>query len=107
LLTSRISFDVRRCIQKDTIVFTRIIPLIIFTICFSLFNNQLVAQEPLHGANGKFTITGTVRDSQTNRPLIGATLTLGELITKSDMEGKFSLRGPSSTNKLIISHLGY
>src|SRR5690606_3247302 len=73
----------------------------------SLFNNQLVAQEPLQGANGKFTITGTVRDSQTNRPLIGATLKLGELTTKTDKEGNFSLRGPSTTNKLSISHLGY
>lgn len=107
LLTPRISADVRRCLQKDNIVFTRIIPIIIFTICFSLFNNQLVAQEPLHGANGKFTITGTVRDFQTNRPLTGASLKLGELTTKTDKEGKFSLRGPFSTNRLSISHLGY
>ncbi len=107
LLISRKSLDVRRCLHKDTIVFTRIIPMIIFTICFSLFNNQLVAQEPRQGADGKFTITGTVRDSQTNRPLIGATLKLGELTTKTDKEGKFSLKGPSTTNKLSISHLGY
>src|SRR5690606_36417524 len=107
LLMPRRSSDVRKCVQKDTVVLTRIIPIIIFTICFSLFNNQLVAQEPLQGANGKFTITGTVRDYQTNRPLIGATLKLGELTTKTDKEGKFSLKGPSTTNKLSISHFGY
>src|SRR5690606_3099828 len=85
----------------------RFIVFILFTICFSLFNNQLaVAQEPLKGANGQTEISGVLRDSQTRQTLSGATLKIGSLMTKSNKEGKFVLTGPFKEDRLVISHLG-
>jgi len=82
--------------------------IMLFTISFSLFNNQLVeAQEPQKGAIGKLFISGTVKDAVTKEPLKGTTLKIGNRTSKSDNLGKFSLSGSINSDKLFISHLGY
>jgi len=80
---------------------------LLFSCCFSLFNNQLDAQEPLTGANGQTEIRGTVKDGQTGRALQGATVKIGRIVAKTAINGQFQLNGKFSTNKIEITHLGY
>lgn len=79
-----------------------------FLCCFSLFNNQLEAQEPHNsGAKGQTGITGTVKDYYTNTPLVGTNLKIGTFKTKTDSKGTFILSENFKAKKLIITHQGY
>src|SRR5690606_35932996 len=68
--------------------------LLLFSCCFSLFNNQLDAQEPLSGANGQIVLTGTVMDFYTDMPLEGSNIRIGNLRAMTDRKGHFSLSVP-------------
>lgn len=56
------------------------------------------------------TISGKIIDGETNAPLIGATISdpanpgVG---TVTDLDGKFALQLPASTQKLLINYVGY
>ncbi len=59
---------------------------------------------------GQFTLTGSVRDSLTNRPMVGVTIVLQDTRsgTNTDVDGNFQV----TTNKplpliLEVSHIGY
>lgn len=58
---------------------------------------------------GQITISGTVQDSETNEPLIGATVvqTDGSSGTVTDFEGKFVLDVPAETKRITVSYTGY
>lgn len=81
--------------------------LLLFSCCFSLFNNQLDAQEPLPGANGQTVITGTVMDFYTDMPLEGSNIRIGTLRAMTDRKGHFSLSGPFKNTELTVTHQGY
>src|SRR5690606_10060068 len=81
--------------------------LLLFSCCFSLFNNQLDAQEPLPGANGQTVITGTVMDFYTDMPLEGSNIRSGNLRAMTDRKGHFSLSVPFKTTELTVTHQGY
>lgn len=81
--------------------------LLLFSCCFSLFNNQLDAQEPLTGANGQTEIGGTIKDALTGQGVQGATLRIGKLVEMSDSSGMFLLKGPFGSDRMAISHLGF
>ena len=81
--------------------------LLLFSCCFSLFNNQLDAQEPLPGANGQTVITGTVMDFYSDMPLEGSNIRIGTLRAMTDRKGHFSLSGPFKNTELTVTHQGY
>ncbi|MEO0581691.1 MAG: TonB-dependent receptor [Bacteroidota bacterium] len=74
-------------------------------LMFSLSQFPLFAQEDL------VTVTGQVVDSETNSPLIGATLvTKGGLVGQlTDEEGKFSIQLDRSSFplELVVTYIGY
>lgn len=61
-------------------------------------------------AQGKFTISGTIKDSQSGESLIGATITTAEIkqngVVSNDY-GFYSLTLPAGTYNLQISYVGY
>ena len=72
----------------------------IVLICLSVFfTTRVVAQN----------VTGTLRDSKTNEPLIGAiVLVKGSSVGgATDINGKFSFPAPSLPFVLVISNIGY
>src|SRR5690606_4001439 len=81
--------------------------LLLFSCCFSLFNNQLDAQEPLPGANGQTVITGTVMDFYTDMPLEGSNIRSGNLRAMTDRKGHLSLSVPFKPTELTVTHQGY
>jgi TonB-linked SusC/RagA family outer membrane protein len=58
---------------------------------------------------GQISITGLVQDSETNEPLIGATVmqTDGSAGTVTDFEGIFQLDVPSEAKRITVSYTGY
>ena len=67
----------------------------------------MVTAMALH-ANAQKMVSGIVRDSIDNSPLVGATILIkGTTIgTISDLDGKFQLQPPSGST-LIVSFIGY
>ncbi|OAQ39071.1 hypothetical protein A5893_10370 [Pedobacter psychrophilus] len=55
------------------------------------------------------TVTGTVTDQTDGSPLPGVSVTIvgTKLGTQTDVNGKYSLRAPSGSTKLIFSFIGY
>ncbi|MBE7169344.1 MAG: TonB-dependent receptor [Williamsia sp.] len=55
------------------------------------------------------TISGTVRDATTNKPLAGATISVkgGPQTTQSDAKGAFTLSVPGSNSTLTVSYIGF
>jgi iron complex outermembrane receptor protein len=51
-------------------------------------------------------LNGRIVDASTNAPLIGATISSGEIATKTDREGNFEIEC-NSNNRIIISYVGY
>jgi len=72
--------------------------LLLLLFCFSLLAQ---AQETV--------VTGTIIDRETNRPVEGATVKVknNTTITKTDADGKFSIKVPSPQSVLSISSVGY
>jgi TonB-linked SusC/RagA family outer membrane protein len=54
-------------------------------------------------------VSGTIRDSATGNPLVGATISVkgGNQRTVSDAKGAFTLNTPDNTSVLVISYVGY
>jgi len=87
---------------------SRFLTMLFLTICFSLFNNQLSAQELREsGVTGKQLISGTIMSKSSLDPVEGATIKIGSLKTKTDRGGKFLLTGPFSDDKVSIQHVGF
>jgi len=108
LLISRISPDVRRCSHNNIIVQIRFLLITIFTICFSLFNNQLIAQEPhTSEANENLLCSGTVCSAFTNELMEGVTIRTSTRSTKTTQDGKFTIQISKGDKKLLIHHVGY
>lgn len=51
-------------------------------------------------------LNGRIVDASTNAPLIGATISSGEIATKTDREGNFAIEC-NSNNRIIVSYVGY
>ncbi|MGH2622776.1 MAG: TonB-dependent receptor plug domain-containing protein, partial [Sphingobacterium sp.] len=82
--------------------------MVILTICFSLFNDQLNAQEPRENEVPEQTvIKGVVKSTITFVPIENATISIGKLKTKSDTDGKFILSGILSSDMISIKHIGF
>lgn len=52
-------------------------------------------------------LTGKVVDEQTNEPLIDATVKSGNLATKTNQTGEFTLKLITGKHKLLVSYIGY
>lgn len=55
----------------------------------------------------KSIISGTITDSKSNEPLIGALIHVGAITVQTDIEGKFNLTLPVGMYQVEISYLGY
>jgi TonB-linked SusC/RagA family outer membrane protein len=55
------------------------------------------------------TVSGTVKDASTGKPLAGATINVkgGSQSTASDTRGAFTIVAPDNTSVLVISYVGY
>ncbi|GEO02349.1 TonB-dependent receptor [Adhaeribacter aerolatus] len=59
-------------------------------------------------AFAQFSVTGTITDTQTQKPLMGATVQIGQFGTTSDTQGYFQLANiPAGTQILQVSYVGY
>jgi hypothetical protein len=72
------------------------------SLFFLLTGNILIAQN-------SYLLTGTVKDSITHEPLIGATVYIKDITsgTSTDTNGYFSLRLAKGTYSLQITYIGY
>lgn len=57
------------------------------------------------GQNG--TLVGTITDSETNEPLIGANVILGTNGVTTDIDGKYTIKLPAGKQKVKYSFIGY
>ena len=72
--------------------------LTLLLLCFWIIT--IIAQE--------VSLTGTVRDKSDNEPLIGATISIGDLNgAVSDFDGKYALQLDKGNYELTISYVGY
>ncbi|MGV3585753.1 MAG: TonB-dependent receptor [Adhaeribacter sp.] len=56
----------------------------------------------------QYAVTGKITDAQTQQPLIGATVKLGEFGTTSDAQGFYKLTNiPAGSQTLVVSYIGY
>jgi hypothetical protein len=53
------------------------------------------------------TLTGTVLDASTHQPVVGATVTVGNVSVKTDAAGKFLITPPTGLQSMSISMTGY
>ncbi|MDB5261139.1 MAG: TonB-dependent receptor [Adhaeribacter sp.] len=59
-------------------------------------------------ALAQYTVTGTITDVQTQQPLIGATVQIGQAGTTSNVQGQYVLNNiPAGTQTLVVSFVGY
>jgi len=72
--------------------------LLLLLFCFSLLAQ---AQETV--------VTGTIIDRETNRPVEGATVKVknNTTVTKTDADGKFTIKVPSPESIITVSSVGY
>ena len=57
---------------------------------------------------GQQTLSGVVRDAETNETLVNATVRLGDEATLTDAFGRFSFLGPGEEQKtLTVTYIGY
>ncbi len=71
-----------------------------FGLCLMLFTSALRAQ-------GKFTLSGFIRDSLSSETLIGATISINGRSVISNQYGFYSITLPSGKYALIVSFAGY
>jgi hypothetical protein len=74
----------------------------VFLVLFLAFGSLLVAQE-------KFTLSGTINDSESNETLIGVNIIIPEIQsgTVTNEYGFYSITLPSGVYKIQISYLGF
>ena len=74
----------------------------VFLVLFLAFGSLLVAQE-------KFTLSGTIKDSESNETLIGVNIIIPEIQsgTVTNEYGFYSITLPSGIYKIQISYLGF
>jgi Carboxypeptidase regulatory-like domain len=64
--------------------------------------------EDLTGVEGRGTVTGAVRDAETDVPLAGVAVTVGDVSTESDAEGHFEVAGvPAGDRAIAAAKTGY
>jgi hypothetical protein len=63
----------------------------------------------LQYASAQRQLTGTVRESSTNQPLFGASVTLQGATTgaSTNADGKFSITIPEKIKAIVVSFVGY
>jgi TonB-linked SusC/RagA family outer membrane protein len=80
-------------------------------ITYKILEDKLVVIAPKSLSTGlqQQKITGTITDSNTDEPIIGANILIeGTTIgVVSDLNGKFSMEVPKSGSTLVVSFLGY
>lgn len=72
--------------------------LLIVSFCFFI---------PFSHGQLDYVLSGIVKDSDSGEPLISATIEACDLITTTDLEGKFSLQVSNKTCLLQVRYLGY
>ncbi|MGY5354488.1 SusC/RagA family TonB-linked outer membrane protein [Wenyingzhuangia sp. IMCC45467] len=76
-------------------------------ILISITSNNLFAQQ------GTMLVRGTVIDSKTNEPVLGATVTEQDADSRivtaviTDFDGNFAIRFKKASNRLVVSTIGY
>ncbi len=53
------------------------------------------------------TLSGRIFDEGNNEPLIGATISIGEIGTISDLDGNYSISLPTGPVDLLVSYIGF
>jgi Protein of unknown function (DUF3179)/CarboxypepD_reg-like domain len=75
-----------------------------------MFITALIILIASHYVNAQSSINGSLKDKETNEPIIGATVFIEHttIATVSDKNGAYELKNiPSGFNKVIVSHVGY
>jgi len=84
---------------------------VIFTLFFLLIASSISLAETINQGDSTFVLKGRVVGSDTNQPLVNASIMVKEISVSSitNQEGYFSIRVPSSSRnaQLVIRHLGY
>ena len=55
----------------------------------------------------RVTLSGEIRDSGTNQPVVMADVTLGTELVHTGRDGKFTISAIKGNNKLVVSRTGY
>ena len=76
---------------------------------YKIIANQLVIVKIGSAADKEFTLSGYIKDKNSNEPLIGANIYEIEKKygTNTNEQGFFTLKMPSETQRLVITYLGY
>ena len=72
---------------------------------YTLFLALGLGMAGLHAQN--CAVSGTVRDGLSGDPLIGAYVKVGDKITATDIDGRYSLSIPTGDRELTFSYIGY
>ena len=72
---------------------------------FALFLAIMLGALGAHAQNCK--VTGTVRDGLSGNPLVGAYVQAGDLISATDLDGRFELDLPQGERDVTFSYIGY
>jgi iron complex outermembrane recepter protein len=89
--------DIHPGIQQTLLIKNSIMKRILLIAAFFVSSIVIYAQKNL---------SGRIVDASTNSPLIGATITSGEIATKTDREGNFTI-ACTDNSRIIISYVGY
>ena len=90
--------DIRtKIIQQTLLIKILSMKQILFIAAFVISSISIYAQKKLNGS---------VVDASTNSPLTGATITSGEIATKTNKEGSFTVSCSGNT-RITISYIGY
>jgi len=73
---------------------TRFLPLLVLLLPFLAFSQEGI-------------LTGTITDSETGEPLIGATVMFSTSGVSTDIDGKYRLKLPEGKHKVKFSFIGY
>lgn len=70
-------------------------------------NNIILRRAKEAPVPAKSILSGSITDSKSKEPLIGAVIHAGALSAQTDMEGRFSMTLPVGTYKAEITYMGY
>lgn len=58
-------------------------------------------------ASGIASINGVITDEQTGEAVIGATVSIGDIGTTTDIDGRYELQVPSGSYDMVVAFIGY
>jgi hypothetical protein len=72
----------------------------------SVQNKLIVVGKPNANVSGKVNVTGQVKNSKNNEPIVGAVVSVGKTVVVTDYLGKFSLSLNKGRNMLTATSMG-